>query len=164
MRRLAIAVFTLLTLGSSAALAAPTSGGDIAAYAGQFSALRDNKEKTGMFGVEYRVKDQFNGLRPTIGAFGNGNSAFYGYAGAYWDLPLNTGPFVISPGFAIGSYHRGDSKALGDGLEFRSVLETTYRFKDGQRVGAQISHLSNAGLGDENPGVETIQVVYSHPF
>ena len=158
MRILASALLCLAALSGNAL------AGDVAIYGGQFSSFRDNKDKTSMVGAEYRFADQFNGLRPTVGAFVNNDSAAYGYAGAYWDLPLNTAPFVISPGFAVGGYHQGDSKDLGLGLEFRSTMEVTYKMQNGQRIGAQISHLSNASLGDENPGVETLQVVYSHPF
>ena len=152
-------------LAACLALAAPAYAGDIAVYGGQFS-IFDNSGRDGteMFGLEYRVKDQFNGLRPTVGAFYNTHGSYYAYAGAYWDLPLNTAPFVITPGFAAGYYSRGGGKELGYDLEFRSTFEVSYQFDNGQRLGAQISHLSNASLGNDNPGVETIQAVYSHPF
>ena len=158
MRILAFAALALATLAGTA------SAADIAVYGGQFSSFRSNQYKTSMVGAEYRFADQFNGLRPTVGGFVNNEDAAYAYAGAYWDLPLNTAPFVISPGFAVGGYHSGASKDLGYGLEFRSTMEVTYKFDSGQRLGAQVSHLSNASLGDRNPGVETLQVVYSPPF
>ncbi len=158
MRKILGSLITLVALTGTA------HAGDIAVYGGQFSAFRDNKDKTALLGVEYRFKDQYNGLRPTIGTSANFDGATYTYAGAYWDLPLNTGRFVISPGFAVGGYTDGSSKDLGYGLEFRSTMEVTYKFQNGQRFGAQVSHLSNAGLGDHNPGTETVQAVYSHPL
>lgn len=158
MRHILAGLATLLALSSAA------HAGDIAVYGGQFSAFRDNANKTAIFGAEYRFKDQYNGLRPTIGTSANLDGATYTYAGAYWDLPLNTGPFVISPGFAAGYYTKGSSKDLGYGLEFRSTMEVTYKLNGGQRIGAAVSHLSNASLGDRNPGTETIQAVYSHPL
>lgn len=144
--------------------AGAAQAGDLAVYGGQFSALRDNKDKTGLFGAEYRFRDQYNGLRPTIGTSVNFDGATYTYGGAYWDLPLNTGRFQISPGFAAGYYTHGGSKDLGYPLEFRSTIEVTYKLQNGQRFGAQLSHLSNASLGNHNPGTETIQAVYSHPL
>jgi hypothetical protein len=163
MRILLAAIGTLLAL-TTAAQAANSSSGDLAIYGGAFSVVRDSDKETGMAGIEYRFKDQWNGLRPTIGGFVNADSASYGYAGAYWDLPLNTAPFVISPGFAVGGYHQGASKDLGHGIEFRSTLEVSYKFQNAQRLGVQIAHLSNASLGDSNPGTETLEAVYSHPF
>lgn len=147
-----------LALLSTPALA---QGGDLlSVYGGQFEISDDTNDST-MLGAEYRFADQFNGLRPVVGGFVNGDSGAYGYAGAYWDLPLGTEPFIISPGFAVGGYHSGASKDLGLGLEFRSTLEVAYQFDSGDRLGVAISHLSNAGIGDSNPGTETLQAVYS---
>lgn len=162
MRILFAAIGSLVAL-TSIAQAAGTGTGDIAVYGGDFS-IRDSDQSSFMGGVEYRFKDQYNGLRPTVGVFANTDKAVYGYAGAYWDLPLNTAPFVISPGFAVGAYNQGDSKDLGSTLEFRSTLEVSYKMQNAQRIGVQISHLSNASIGDKNPGVETLQAVYTHPF
>lgn len=126
----------IASLIAALSLSATAHAGDIAVYGGEFSIFNDSgKDNTEMFGLEYRFKDQFNGLRPTIGGFYNTKGATYGYAGAYWDLPLNTGPFVISPGVAAGYYNRGGSKELGYDLEFRSTLEITYKLEDGQRLG-----------------------------
>lgn len=148
------------------ALATPAFAGQgehLAVYGGQFE-ISDDTNDSGMLGAEYRFKDQFNGLRPVVGAFANADSGAYVYGGAYWDLPLGTAPFVISPGFAVGAYNEGASKDLGSVLEFRSTLEIAYEFESGHRLGAAISHLSNAGIGDSNPGTETVQLVYSYPL
>lgn len=138
--------------------------GDMVAHVGQFSVIRDSDKRTGSAGMEYRFNDRFHGLRPTVGALANADGASYGYAGINWDLPLGFVPIVITPGVVAGAYRQGSSKDLGYGLEFRSSLEVTYRMKSGYRVGAAISHLSNAGLGDSNPGTETLQAVVSVPF
>ena len=156
--------FTALTGAAFAADVPDTGKGDLAIYAGQLSALRDSKHESLEGGVEYRFQDQWHGIRPTVGALADDDGALYGYAGINWDLPLGILPIVITPGFDAGGYSKGNSKDLGYGIEFRSSLEATYRFDNGQRFGAAISHLSNAGLGDKNPGTETLQVVYSHPL
>ena len=157
-----LAAITLLALPAYAAEAPPSA--DLDVYAGQFSALRDNKDKSAEFGAEYRFKDQWYGLRPTVGVMANTDSAMYGYAGINWDLPLGIAPIYITPGVKVGGYDHGDSKALGYGIEFRDSIEMTYRFDDGQRVGAALTHMSNASLGNRNPGVEMIEAVYSHPI
>jgi hypothetical protein len=138
-------------------------GEHLSVYGGHFE-ISDDENDSAMLGVEYRFADQFNGLRPVVGAFGNADSGAYVYGGAYWDLPLGTAPFVITPGFAAGYYNEGASKDLGYDLEFRSTLEISYEFDSGNRLGVAISHLSNAGIGDSNPGTETVQLVYSYPL
>lgn len=162
MRILTAFVFCLVSVPAFAE--DPASQGDLAFHAGRFSALRDKPRRSFTAGMEYRFPDQFHGLRPTIGALANADGAIYGYGGINWDLPVPSTPIVITPGFVAGGYSQGDSKDLGHGIEFRSTLEVTYRFDDGQRVGAAISHLSNASLDNDNPGTETIQAVYSLPF
>lgn len=147
-------------------LATPVLAGQgehLSVYGGQFE-ISDDVNDSAMLGVEYRFKDQFNGLRPVVGAFANADSGAYVYGGAYWDLPLGTAPFVITPGLAAGYYNEGASKDLGSALEFRSTLEIAYEFDSGHRLGVAISHLSNAGIGSDNPGTETVQAVYSYPL
>lgn len=156
----------LLAALAIVSLATPAFAGQgehLAVYGGQFE-ISDNTNDSAMLGAEYRFKDQFNGLRPVLGVMANDDSGAYVYGGAYWDLPLGTAPFVISPGFAVGAYNQGASKDLGSALEFRSTLEIAYEFDSGHRLGAAISHLSNAGIGDSNPGTETVQLVYSYPL
>ena len=148
------------------ALASPAfagAGEHLSVYGGQFE-ISDDVNDSAMLGAEYRFADQFNGLRPVLGVMANADSGAYVYGGAYWDLPLGTAPFVISPGFAVGAYNEGASKDLGSTLEFRSTLEVAYEFDSGHRLGVAISHLSNAGIGDSNPGTETVQAVYSYPL
>ena len=138
---------------------------DVAIYAGKFSALRDKASESVEGGVEYRFKDQWYGVRPTVGAMANTDGAIYGYAGINWDLPIRAiRPFYITPGVKVGGYSQGDSKDLGYGLEFRDSIEVSYRFNDGQRLGAYLTHMSNASLGNKNPGTEMIGAVYSHPM
>ncbi len=163
----------LASLATLVALSGSATAGDAAIYAGSFSALRDSGNESAFAGLEYRfnnpgLKGIYSGIRPTVGTSVNADGASFTYGGIYWDFPINKkgAGLVISPGFAPGYYNDngGESKRLGYALEFRSTLEATYKFSDGQRIGAQISHLSNAGLGNNNPGTETVQVVYSHPL
>ena len=73
--------------------------------------------------------------------------------------------WVLTPSFAP-TWWRGkmDDLDLGHGVEFRSQLEFAYRFDDRSRLGLSISHYSNAGLGDSNPGAESLMVKYSIPL
>ena len=92
-----------------------------------------------------------------------------------WGLPASTQPrcslvdvflgrrIVTTLSFAPGYYHKGASKNLGYDLEFRSQLEISYRLDDRSRLGLSISHMSNASIGDKNPGTENLMVTYAIP-
>ena len=171
MRSLLVSLLSLIVLTSVAHAeindTAHDSGNtaDIAVYVGKFSALRDTNSESVEGAVEYRFKDQWYGLRPAVGIMANTDSALYGYAGIDWDLPIRAiRPFYITPGVKVGGYAQGDSKDLGYGVEFRDSIEVAYRFNDGERLGAYLTHMSNASLGNSNPGTEMIGAVYSHPF
>ncbi len=158
--------FFLRTIAALALLSTAAHAGQgehVSVYGGGFGVFESEDSST-MLGAEYRFADQFNGLRPVLGVMANEDSGAYLYGGAYWDLPLGTAPFVISPGFAVGAYNEGASRDLGSVLEFRSTLEIAYQFENNHRLGLAISHISNAGLASENPGTETAQVVYSYPL
>lgn len=160
-------IFTLLAAVSltGTAYAADTGKGDLVLQVGDFSIGRDSAHETVEGGLEYRFPDQYYGLRPTVGILGNADGAMYGYAGINWDLPIKSiEPIVITPGVKVGAYSRGDSKDLGYGVEFHDSIEVTYKFDSGQRVGAALAHMSNASLGNKNPGTEIVQAVYSLPF
>lgn len=116
------------------------------------------------YGVGYRYDDIFHGLRPGVGGYVTSDKAMYGYAGLYWDVPI-TSELLIVPNFAAGGYSKGDhGKDLGNGIEFRSGIEVDYQFPYGTRLGIAFNHLSNASLGEHNPGVETLMLVYQHPL
>lgn len=164
MRIFATALVSLCAI-TGTAYAADSQKGDLVVSVGKFSALRDKDHETVSGNLEYRFADQYYGLRPTVGAMANADGALYGYAGINWDLPISAiRPFVITPGVKVGGYSKGDSKDLGYGVEFHDSIEVTYRFDNGQRVGAALVHMSNASLGSQNPGTEIIQAVYSFPL
>lgn len=154
---------TLAALAMLTTAAHAYEGEHLVIQAGAYDVSQGDDTAT-LGAIEYRFRDQFNGLRPVVGVMATTDSATYAYAGAYWDLPLNTAPFVITPGFQAGAYSQGDGKDLGYGLEFRSTIEAAYEFESGHRLGLGFSHLSNASLGSDNPGTETLQVVYSYPM
>ena len=61
-------------------------------------------------------------------------------------------------------YEDGDGKKLGNNLEFRTTLEISYELKNKNRIGLSIGHISNANIGDKNPGAEIISLSYQIPY
>lgn len=165
MRRFAFTTaFTFSLLASSAFASESPYEGDYIGFGIGYYDLFDDKEAAS-FEINYQYEDIYYGLRPMVGVIATSDDALYGYGGFKWDLPLGTYPFIISPSFAAGAYHNGDGKDLGHGLEFRTGIELAYEFsEEGDRVGLQLSHLSNASIGDSNPGTEILQLNYAMPI
>ena len=103
-----------------------------------------------------------NGLKPFIGAMLNGDSGKYAYAGLRKDFTVSK-KWNFTPSFALGYYDRGDSKDLGYNLEFRSQIELSYEMGE-NRIGFNLNHISNASLGDTNPGTESATVSLIRSF
>ncbi len=113
--------------------------------------------------LEYRWGRKFWILKPFAGAMATSSAGLYGFAGLRVDLPLGKS-IVLTPSIASGLYGRGSGKDLGHTVEFRSQIELSYLITDRARLGINFSHLSNAGLGDDNPGAETLAFTVLLPF
>ena len=72
--------------------------------------------------------------------------------------------FIFTPSFGAGYYDDGKGKKLGNNIEFRTTLEISYEMKNKNRIGLSFSHISNANIGDKNPGVEIINLSYQIPY
>ncbi|MEE8500204.1 MAG: acyloxyacyl hydrolase [Kiloniellales bacterium] len=115
------------------------------------------------FRLEYRHGQKFWIFKPWIGVEATSDGAVYGAAGVLIDVFLGN-RFVLTPSFGAGYYEEGDGKDLGHEIEFRSQIEVSYRFDDRSRLGLAFSHISNASIGADNPGVEILNVYYSVPL
>ena len=62
-----------------------------------------------------------------------------------------------------GLYRAGDGLDLGGPIVFRSGIEAGWENRRGWRFGLGFDHRSNAGIYDENPGVETVHLRVSIP-
>lgn len=109
-------------------------------------------------GVRY-----FGWVAPFVGGFITTRGSIYGYAGFGVDIPIGERIRVL-PFTSIGAYGQGDGRDLGSVLEFRTGLEVAYRFDDGSMLGLSGFHVSNAGIGDDNPGTELLMLHYAFPI
>ena len=115
-------------------------------------------------------EDNFFYLKPFVGIETTTDSALYFIGGIY--LEDNLGKLLngqenkwnFTPSFGFGYYEDGNGKKLGNKLEFRSTLELSYQFNNEDRVGLSLGHISNANIGDKNPGVEILSFSYQKPF
>lgn len=113
--------------------------------------------------VEFRLGKVNLGGHPFSGVMVNTEGAMHIYFGLYYDIPL-TDFLFLTPSFAPGLYAKNNSKDLKFALEFQSQIEISIKFVNGARVGFSFNHMSNATLGEENPGVESLALTYIIPF
>lgn len=138
-------------------------GPDLVAFsAGEYDVFDDNKAAE--FVVEYRMKSPLVWkIAPLAGVMVTTDAAVYGFAGLGADFFL-TDRVVLNPNFAVGAYHDGSGKDLGHTVEFRSGVELGYQFDNYSRLGIAFNHISNASLGDSNPGTESLLLTYAVPI
>ena len=115
-------------------------------------------------------EDNFFYLKPFAGIQLTSDSASYIIAGIYLEDNLGqlfTGKesnLIFTPSFGAGYYDDGDGKKLGNKIEFRTTLEISYELKNKNRIAGSLGHISNANIGNLNPGVEIISFSYQVPF
>jgi lipid A 3-O-deacylase len=130
--------------------------------AGAFDFM-DSDHRAGQFEVQYRSDLKLWVFQPMVGANVSTDGSAYAYAGISLDIFLGN-RIVVRPSFAPGLYYEGDGKDLGSVIEFRSALEVGWRFDDRSRLGLEISHRSNAGIDEDNPGEESLMLFYHFPL
>lgn len=123
----------------------------------------DGDDDSADFRLEYRHGDDFLFLKPWAGASVNTDGGIWGGIGVLVDITFFD-TVVLTGSFAPGLYSEGDSKDLGHTVEFRSQVELGYQFGNESRLAVALSHLSNAGLDDDNPGVEVVTLYYHLPL
>ena len=126
-------------------------------YSGMFDFSDDGKKAT-VIGIEHKNemlnRNTFLGnLSPITGAMITADSAAYFYTGIQAEYKF--GSVNLTPSFAPGIYSKGDGKDLGHPLEFKSELQLSLDLPKSTEVGFSYNHLSNASLGDKNPGANS---------
>ena len=157
-------IFTLLAAALFVFVSAPAKAGegDLFSLGIGYYDINDNEEAVD-FRAEYRWDNQLIWvIEPWVGIEATSEGAFYGVGGLLADIQVGD-HFLITPSFGAGLYADGSGKDLGNAVEFRSQLELGYLFDNNHRIGIAGGHISNAGLGDRNPGTEILNVYYHIP-
>ena len=126
-------------------------------YTGMFDFSDDGKKST-LLGFQHQNenlnKDTFLGnLSPITGALITADAAGYLYTGVQAQYKL--GALNITPSFTPGLYFEGDGKDLGHLIEFKSELQFSLDLSNTSELGFSYNHISNASLGDKNPGANS---------
>ena len=129
-------------------------------YAGNFD-FSDHKQKSILIGFQHQNeilerKTFIGNVSPITGGFITEKSAAYVYTGIEWNYNLGN-KMTFTPSFAPGLYHEGNGKDLGHVLEFKTEVQLAYSVSKKTSFGMSYNHVSNASLGDKNPGANSYE-------
>jgi len=151
----ALLVVLLLAAAAPARATEPTA---VAAFG--LVGPEGGEDRAAVLDLEYRFRPWRFGIGPLMGAAMTSDGASYVRVGLGRDFPFGR-RWNVNVSSAAGAYQHGHAKRLGRGLEFRSAIDLSVEVRPGVRCGAALAHLSNAGIGRINPGVETVTFTLS---
>ncbi len=136
-------------------------------FSGVFDINTSSKKSSELFGIQHSNEDLFREtflgkLSPITGFMVTADSASYFYTGVQAEYKV--GKLNLTPSFSPGIYSMGDGKDLGSPLEFKSELQLSVDLLPGTKLGYSHSHLSNANLGDKNPGADSYMFNFMKSF
>lgn len=161
MKKLSKLIFCLLLMGTVGSKA-----GELTGSVGNFD-YSDKGKSAAMLELTYgftekNIDTKIGTIQPIAGAFFTADSAGMAYVGAKIDYKL--GMFTITPSFTPGLYNEGDGKDLGHAIEFKSQVNIGLNLGASSILSAGYSHVSNASLGDKNPGANSYTFNFSRQF
>ena len=126
-------------------------------YTGMFD-FSDDGKRSSLIGFQHQNedlnRDTFLGnLSPITGAMITADNAAYFYTGVQANYKI--GALSLTPSFTPGYYNEGNGKDLGHALEFKSEIQLSLELPLDSQIGFSYNHLSNASLGDKNPGANS---------
>ena len=105
-------------------------------FTGMFD-FSDTTQASGLIGVQHQNDELFR-------------ESFLGKIS-----PITGGFLTLTPSFAPGYYSYGNGKDLGSALEFKSEIQLSLDLLNNSEFGFSYNHISNASLGEKNPGANS---------
>ena len=135
-------------------------------YTGMFD-FSDDGQRAALFGFQHQnenlVRDSFLGtLSPVTGFMVTENNAAYAYTGV--QAHYSIGKLNVIPSFTPGLYNQGDGKDLGHTVEFKSEIQLSLDLFSNSELGFSYNHISNASLGEKNPGANSYMFNFIKQF
>ena len=135
-------------------------------YTGMFD-FSDDGKRAAIFGIQHQnenlTRDSFLGtLSPITGAMITADNATYMYTGI--QAQYKFGKIDFTPSFTPGLYDEGDGKDLGHIIEFKSELQFSFNLFENTQLGMSYNHISNASLGEKNPGANSYMFNFLKTF
>ena len=135
-------------------------------YTGMFD-FSDHGKRASLVGLEHRNDDLFRHsflgkISPVTGAMITQENAVYLYTGIQAEYDLGILNFI--PSFTPGLYSEGDGKDLGSPIEFKSEVQLSFDLFKNSELGFSYNHISNASIGDKNPGANSYMFNFLQKF
>ena len=135
-------------------------------YTGMFD-FSDEGKKSTLVGIQHQnenlYRDSFLGtISPVSGFLITSDSATYLYTGI--QAEYNIGKINLTPSFTPGLYGQGNGKDLGHLVEFKSEVQLSFDLLKNSELGFSYNHISNASLGDKNPGANSYMFNFFKKF
>ena len=139
---------------------------ELSFYSGMFD-FSDNGKRAVLFGIQHQNEELFREsflgiLSPVTGGMITADNAIYIYSGVQAEYDI--GALKFTPSFTPGLYNEGDGKDLGHPLEFKSELQLSFNSSQNTMLGMSYNHISNASLGDNNPGANSYSFNFLKKF
>ena len=136
-------------------------------YTGNFD-FSDDKQKAILFGFQHQNetlerKTFLGNISPITGGFITENSAAYIYTGVEWNYDMGS-KMTFTPSFTPGLYSEGNGKDLGHIVEFKTEVQASYAISESSSFGMSYNHISNASIGEKNPGANSYMFNYLKNF
>ena len=135
-------------------------------YSGMFD-FSDNGKKSAIIGIQHQnenlTRKSFLGtLSPITGAMITADNAAYFYTGVQAQYKI--GKINLTPSFTPGIYEKGNGKDLGHVVEFKSEVQLSLNLFENSQFGMSYNHISNASLGEKNPGANSYMFNFLQKF
>ena len=135
-------------------------------YTGMFD-FSDDGQRATLVGVQHqneslKRKSFLGTLSPITGFIITENNAQYFYTGIQAQYKI--GKINLTPSFTPGIYEQGDGKDLGHPIEFKSEVQLSLNLFENSQLGMSYNHISNASLGDKNPGANSYMFNFLQKF
>ena len=135
-------------------------------YSGMFD-FSDNGKKSAIIGMQHQnenlTRKSFLGtLSPITGAMITADNAVYFYTGIQAQYKI--GKISLTPSFTPGIYEKGNGKDLGHVVEFKSEVQLSLNLFENSQFGMSYNHISNASLGEKNPGANSYMFNFLQKF
>ena len=135
-------------------------------YTGMFD-FSDDGKKSQVLGFQHKNNDLFRDsflgtIKPVTGFMFTADNATYLYTGVQAEYTL--GKINLTPSFAPGFYEKGDGKDLGHLVEFKSEVQLSLDLSPNTEFGFSYNHISNASLGEKNPGANSYMFNFFKSF
>ena len=135
-------------------------------YSGTFD-FSDTGMRSSIIGIQHHneslTRDSFLGtLSPVTGFMMTARSSTYAYTGV--QAQYKFGKLNIIPSFTPGLYGEGNGKDLGHVIEFKSEVQLSLDLSSSSELGFSYNHISNASLGEKNPGANSYMFNFLKKF